>query len=185
MKFKIRSILTPPTGVGSGTDQHTTLPQTVEHPVRVRHALQRHPTPRIVAERRAVPVVIPLGAGSPQRRRPEPVIHEHLLLVAHSRPVVPRRPNNSLDRLVPVDLVYVCLGRADVGVAEREGVRAVDGEVRGDADGHGLPPGKVQHFRSDRDEGPGEFEEAAKVLYVLEEDVWFAVERVRAVRRYD
>lgn len=62
---------------------------------------------------------------------------------------------------------------------------AVDREVRGDTDGHRLPPGKVQHFRSNANEGPGKFAEAAKVLYILKEKVRFAVERVRAVRRYD
>ena len=100
------------------TDQHTTLPQTIEHPVRVRHALQRHPMPRIIAERRAIPVVVPLGASRPQRRRPKPVIHEPLLLVTHSLPVIPPCRNDSLDRPVPVNLVHVRLGWADMGVAK-------------------------------------------------------------------
>jgi LmbE family N-acetylglucosaminyl deacetylase len=57
----------------------------------------------------------------------------------------------------------------------------IDREMRGDPDGNHLAAGEVVHLRGDGDERARELTEAAEVLDVLEEGVWFAVERVRAV----
>lgn len=149
--------------------------------MRIRYALQRDPEPRIKAERRAIPIVIPLRARSGQLRRPQTCVHQPQLLIAHLAMIVPFGLVNELHRLVCIHFVDVCGGGTDMGLSELDSVSAVSGEVRWDADWDRFASSEVEHLGGDSDEWLRPFEVATVVVDIFDQPMRLAVERVDAM----
>ena len=150
------------------THEHTTLPKTVQHSMRIRHTLQLGLEPRIEAKCGPIPIVVPPRAGGIQVFCPEALVHLFQLLIAHLAMVVPLSPIDELHSQMVVNFLDVCSGGTDVGMSELNCVSTVSRELGWDTDWDSFPSSEVKHLRSDSDQGLGPLEVATIVVDILD-----------------
>ena len=156
-----------------GTHKHTTLPEPDEHSMCIHHTFQLDSDPRIKAERRAIPIVIPLRTRTRQSGRPETVVHKRQLLIAHLASIVPLGLIDELDGLVCVHFVDVFGCGADVRMPKLEGMSTVPWKVGWDPDGNRFTSGEVQHPSGQGAQWTRPFEVATVVVDIFDHFVGF------------